>query len=60
MNSFKLFGLKRTRLPDGQELAILCRVEDFFELHSRATGRKKQCAKGKFFSQLKSLNKFYA
>jgi hypothetical protein len=41
MNSFKLFGLKRTRLPDGQELALLCHVEDIFELHSKATEGKK-------------------
>ena len=34
MNSFKLFGLKR-------KLDIFCPVEDFFELHSSATERKK-------------------
>src|SRR5690606_1886235 len=34
MNSFKLFGLKRTRLYRiVQELDIFCPIETFFELH---------------------------
>ena len=42
MNSFEFFGLKRTRLSDGQELTLLCHVEEFFELHSKAMERKKE------------------
>ncbi|MDO5977283.1 hypothetical protein [Flavivirga spongiicola] len=34
MNSFRLFGFKR-------KLEIFVSVEDFFELHSRATEGKK-------------------
>ncbi|WP_303318366.1 hypothetical protein Q4Q34_10305 [Flavivirga abyssicola] len=34
MNSFSLFGFKR-------KLEVFASVEDFFELHSRATGGKK-------------------
>jgi len=41
MKSFKLFGLYRTRLPDGQEFGVLCPVKGFFKLHSRATIGKK-------------------
>jgi len=46
MNSFKLFGLKR-------KLAILCHVEDFLELHSRAKEGKKdknRVQKGNFLA----------
>ncbi|MDO5988851.1 hypothetical protein Q4Q39_15680 [Flavivirga amylovorans] len=34
MNSFRLFGFKR-------KLEVFAYVEDFFELHSRATEGKK-------------------
>ncbi len=34
LNSFRLFGLKRKSV-------IFCLIEDFFELHGRATERKK-------------------
>jgi len=46
VNSFKLFGLKR-------KLDIFCPIEDFFELHSRATeGKKgkKRVKKGNFLA----------
>src|SRR5690606_8178631 len=55
----KLFGLKRTRpIRYGRELDIFCPIEDFFELHSSATGGKKDkkwVKKGNFFSQLKKF-----
>jgi hypothetical protein len=59
MNSFKFFRLKR-------KLTILCHVDDYFELHSRATegGKDKngmqKGSRGFGILQLKKLNKFYA
>jgi hypothetical protein len=42
MNSFKLFGLKRTRpIRYGRELGVFFPIEVFFELHSSATEEKK-------------------
>ncbi len=54
LNSFKLFALKRKSV-------ILCPVEGFFELHSRATEGekdKKWVQKGDFLANGKSLNEF--
>ena len=61
MNSFKLFGCKRTCLAGGRELEIFSSVEGFFELHSRATEGKKdknRTENGNFSANLKSLNEF--
>lgn len=54
MNSFKLFGFKR-------KLDIFYADEDFFELHSIATERKKDknsVKKSNFLANRKSVNEF--
>ncbi|QMU65752.1 MAG: hypothetical protein GKR88_16715 [Flavobacteriaceae bacterium] len=54
LNSFKLFGFKRT-------LEVFRYVESFFELHSSATEGKKDKNRAKnsnFLANSKSLNEF--
>ena len=52
-NWFKLLGLKRKPALPAGGLALLCLVERFFELHSKATEGKKdknRAQKGNFLA----------